>query len=100
MDTIIELEEAVQYLRYELDDMEEEQKQEIQAFIVAAHIYLKNSGCVLKADDEMAKLAIKMLIVHWDENREPIGETKKLAYGLQSLIIQLQYCYDESSGTA
>ena len=93
LELVVSIEEAVKYMRYEMDDIDEEQAEGITNLIMAAQIYLKNAGCVLTKEDEMAKLAVKMLVVHWDENREPIGETNKLAYGLQSLITQLQYCY-------
>ncbi len=95
---IITLDEAKKYLRLELDDDEEDG--DVEALINAAETYLKNGGCVLNDGDEVAKLATKMLVVHWYENREPLGETNKLAYGLQALITQLQYCYDESSDTS
>lgn len=98
---VLALSEAKTYLRVNLEDTEEDT--DVTALIMAAEGYLKNAGCTLNVGDEVAKLAIKMLVVHWYENREPIGQGDKLAYGLQALITQLQYCYStiatESSGT-
>lgn len=93
---ILKADEAKRYLRLDEDYTDEDT--DITALVMAAEGYLKNAGCTLKDGDELAKLAIKMLVVHWYENREPTGEANKLAYGLQSLITQLQYCYATESG--
>lgn len=90
--SILNLGEAKKYLRVDYEDEDED----IQSLLDAAEKYLINAGCTLNVDDEEAKLAIKMLVVHWYENREPIGTASKLAYGLQSLIAQLKYCYDNT----
>ncbi|MBP1083501.1 head-tail connector protein [Bacillus capparidis] len=90
---IITVNEAKRYLRIEEDFTED--NEDVGALISAAEKYLKNAGCMLNPDDEMAKLAVKMLTIHWYENREPIGKGNKLAFGLQSLITQLQHCYEE-----
>lgn len=99
--SVLSLAEAKGYLSIDAEDTDRDR--DIQPLIDAAETYLKNAGCTLNQSDEVAKLAIKMLVNHWFENREPIGSGNKLAYGLQSLIIQLQYCYDtttnESGGT-
>lgn len=63
---------------------------EITALITAAETYLTNAGCTLIDTDELAKLAVKMLVIHWYENREVIGKAEKLAYGLAAIITQLQ----------
>lgn len=93
---VLTLEEAKKYLRLDVDDIEEDN--DVIPLILAAEGYLTNAGCTLNTGDEVAKLAIKMLVVHWYENREPIGKGDKLAYGLQALITQLQYCYSSESG--
>ncbi len=95
--SVLTLAEAKKYLRLDVDCTDEDT--DIIALINAAEGYLKNAGCTLNTDDEVAKLAIKMLVVHWYENREPIGSANKLAYGLQSLIAQLKYCYDTTTTT-
>lgn len=86
---IITVIEAKKYLRLEVDYTDEDV--DIEALIAAAEGYLTNAGCTLNAGDEVAKLAVKMLVIHWYENREPIGQANKLAFGLQSLITQLKY---------
>ena len=93
---IISVVEAKKYLKFEEDYTDEDS--DIIALISSAEGYLKNAGCVLNAGDEVAKLAIKMLVVHWYENREPIGQGNKLAFGLQSIITQLKYCYPSTTG--
>ena len=99
--SVLSLSEAKGYLSIDAEDTDRDG--DIQPLIDAAEGYLINAGCTLNPDDAVAKLAIKMLVNHWFENREPIGSGNKLAYGLQSLITQLQYCYDatttESGGT-
>lgn len=95
--SILSLSEAKKYLKFDDDYTDEDG--DVEPLIDAAETYLKNAGCTLNTVDEVAKLAIKMLVVHWYENREPIGSGNKLAYGLQSLITQLKYCYSESGGT-
>lgn len=94
----LSLDEAKSYLR--LDESYTDEDTDITALINAAEKYLTNAGCTLNEGDEVAKLAEKMLVVHWYENREPIGKGDLLAYGLQALITQLQYCYDDTTTTA
>lgn len=93
--SILSLNEAKAFLKIDYSD----EDTDITALINAAEGYLKNAGCTLNAGDEVAKLAEKMLVVHWYENREPTGSANLLAFGLQSLITQLQYCYDTSTTT-
>ncbi|MGX7745690.1 head-tail connector protein [Rhodopseudomonas parapalustris] len=91
---ILSLAEAKQYLRIELSYTDEDT--DITALISAAEGYLKNAGCVLNIGDEVAKLAIKMLVVHWYENRDSVligSISKSMEYSLQSIVTQLKYCY-------
>ncbi|WP_024833828.1 head-tail connector protein [Ruminiclostridium josui] len=92
---ILTLEEAKKYLKADVDDTSEDQ--DIESLISAAEEYLKNAGCKLPEGNELAKLAIKLLVVHWHENREPIGKADKLQYSLSNIIFQLQYCYEEET---
>lgn len=94
---ILNLSEAKKYLRFEDDYTDEDN--DITALISSVEGYLTNAGCVLNTGDEVAKLAIKMLVVHWYENREPIGQGNQLAFGLQSLITQLKYAVVPSTTT-
>jgi uncharacterized phage protein (predicted DNA packaging) len=93
---IVEIDEMKEYLRIDSDDND----LEIANFIETAEIYLTNAGCVLLGPDEkannLAKLAVKILVSHWYENREveKIGTSvAKLGFSLDSIITQLKYCY-------
>lgn len=99
---IITLEEARTNLGYEEDYTEADIN--ILPLVMATENYLKNGGCVLNPDDELAKLAVKMLVNHWYNNREPIGKADLIPFGLKSIITQLKYCVKpitttESGGT-
>ncbi len=101
MSNILSLEEAKEYLH--CDDTTDGDS-DIQELIDTAEKYLLNAGCTLNQGDPVAKLAEKMLVNRWYEQRDPVlvgSISKKLEYGLQCLIIQLQNCYstDTSTGT-
>ena len=66
----------------------------IQTLILSAETYLYNCGVRQEYDNDLYGLAIKMLVLHWYENREVIGEAKKLAFSLENIITQLTYCYE------
>jgi len=83
---VLTLDKAKSYLRVTWDDEDDD----ITDLIVAAELYLTNAGITIDADNELAILAIKMMVVHWYNHREPIGETKQIAWGLSSIITQLQ----------
>ena len=83
------LEEIKNYMRID-EDYEDNL---INSLIEAANLYMLNAG-VKNTENDLYKLAIKMLVLHWYENREVIGEAKKLAFSLDNIITQLQYCYE------
>ncbi|MDZ4456737.1 head-tail connector protein [Bacillus cereus] len=88
------LEEAKKYLR--VDGNEEDDL--IASFVIAAEIYIKNATSKnVDLKSELAKLAARILIAHWYENREPVGKAEQLAFSLQSILVQLQYCGGDSS---
>ncbi|WP_427340644.1 head-tail connector protein [Caloranaerobacter sp. DY30410] len=95
----MDISEVKEFLRLEQDYTEEDIF--LNSLIVAAKEYIKNATS-LDYDDtnELYKLAIKILVTHWYENREAISERKtdKIAFSLNSILTQLQYCYEESSG--
>lgn len=95
---ILKLAEAKKYLRIDVDDTDEDDS--IQSLIDSAEVYLTNAGCVLNVGDAVAELAIKMLVNHWYNHREPTGKVDLLAFGLSSLIIQLQNCYNTTTTTS
>lgn len=86
------LEEVLIHLK--IDDCSESEY--IIGLTDAAISFLKNAG-VLEQESELYKLAIKILVTHWYENREVTGKADKLAYSLDSIITQLKYCNSEGA---
>ena len=66
----------------------------ITALITSAETYLQNAGIKKDYQNELYNLAIKLLVIHWYENREVVGNAGKLAFSLDNIITQLQYCYE------
>lgn len=88
----MELEELKNFLRvdYPEDDIL------IGSLKLSAESYIKNAGSKVSSyDNSLYKLAVMMLVSHWYENREVVGESDKLAYSLECLLIQLQYSYED-----
>ena len=83
------LEEIKNYMRID-DDTDDSL---INSLIESANIYLLNAG-VQNFENDLYKLAVKMLVLHWYENREVIGEARKLSFSLDNIITQLKYCYE------
>lgn len=84
------LEELKLFLK--IDDYEEDNL--VQALQLSAEEYLSNSGIKKDYSKELYKLAIKILVAHWYENRsvETIGKNvSKIAFGLDTILIQLKY---------
>jgi uncharacterized phage protein (predicted DNA packaging) len=86
---VLMLEEIKNYMRID----EDYDDNLINSLIEAANLYMVNAG-VKNFENDLYKLAIKMLVLHWYENREVIGEAKKLAFSLDNIITQLKYCYE------
>lgn len=84
------LEELKLFLK--IDDNEEDAL--IQGLQLSAEEYLTNAGINKDYSKEMYKLAIKILVSHWYENRsvETVGKNvSKIAFGLDTILIQLKY---------
>jgi len=65
--------------------------------ISAAQIFIINGTRPdVDVTNELYKLALKLLVNHWYENREPIGKADKLAFSLESIFLQLKYCHESS----
>jgi len=64
--------------------------EDVTAFVNAAESYLTNAGITADESNALYGLAVKMLVSHWYDNREPVGNTTKLEYGLAGIISQLQ----------
>jgi uncharacterized phage protein (predicted DNA packaging) len=68
----------------------------LSSLITASKAYIKNAtGTDVIEDDYLHKLAINLLVSHWYENREVVGKIDKLAFGLESILLQIKYCGDE-----
>lgn len=81
------LEDLKLFLR--IDDYEEDDL--IRGLQLSAEEYLNNAGVKKDYSKELYKLAIKLLVTHWYNNREVIGSTEKLAFSLDTIILQLKY---------
>lgn len=86
----MDLEELKLFLRID----GEEEDSSIEGLQIAAEEYLTNAGIKKDYTKELYKLAIKILISHWYENRavETVGKNvSKIAFGLDTILIQLKY---------
>jgi uncharacterized phage protein (predicted DNA packaging) len=92
---ILTLDEAKDFLKIEHND----EDTLIQGLIVAAENYIKNAtGKEFDNTNELAKLAVKLLVVNWYENREiNTDKANKLAFSLDVILTQLKYCYGSDS---
>jgi hypothetical protein len=52
---------------------------------------MTNAGVNKDYTKELYKLAIKLLVGHWYSNRDIVGKADKLAFSLDSMILQLKY---------
>lgn len=89
-----QLEELKLFLR--VDGTDEDDL--IQALQTSAEEYLTNSGVNKDYDKGLYKLAIKLLVGHWYENRsvETIGKNiSKIAFSLDAIIFQLKHTQNE-----
>ncbi|MDK2587459.1 head-tail connector protein [Romboutsia sedimentorum] len=91
MNELEKMEELKSFLRVDFD----EDDKLIDSLIIASENYLKNAGCIVDYTNNLFFLAIKMLTSHWYENREVIGTDEKMSYSLDSIIMQLKYCYED-----
>lgn len=83
--------EIKNYLRID----EDADDSEVNSLIQAAKIFIKNTGVTITEQleqNDLYILAIKILVTHWHENREPIGKADTLPFSLTSIIVQLKYC--------
>lgn len=86
----MELEELKLFLR--VDGNEEDSL--IKSLQAAAEEYLTDAGIMKNYNKEKYKLAVKILVNHWYENKaiETIGKNvSKIAFGLDTILIQLKY---------
>ncbi|SHH05956.1 uncharacterized phage protein (possible DNA packaging) [Tepidibacter thalassicus DSM 15285] len=89
----MDISEVKEFLRLEQDYTEEDML--LDNLITAAEEYLTNAGVNKDYTKELYKLAIKLLVSHWYENREVTGKADKLAFSLETIILQLKYTQEE-----
>lgn len=86
----MDLEELKLFLRVD----GEEEDLLIESLKIGAEEYLTNAGINKDYSKQLYKLAIKILVTHWYENRavENIGKNvSKITFGLDTIILQLKY---------
>lgn len=85
----MELDELKLYLRVDIADDDTL----IAALQKSAEEYLENAGVTKDYSKELYKLAIKLLVSHWYENRDIQSEKSaaKLSFSLDTIITQLKY---------
>ena len=86
------LEEIKNYMRID----EDYDNNLINSLIEAANLYMLNAG-VKNTENDLYRLAIKMLVLHWYENRDIVligSISKNLEFTMKNIITQLQYCYE------
>lgn len=86
----MELEEIKLFLRVDSD----EDDTLIEGLQLAGEEYLTNAGIIKDYTKELYKLAIRLLVSHWYDNRESVvigSISKNLEFSLASMITQLKY---------
>jgi len=86
----MELEEIKKYLKVDGND-EDDLLLGLQG---AAEEYLVNAGVIKDYTKNLFKIAIKLLISHWYENRNAVvvgSISKNMEFSLSNIIIQLKY---------
>jgi uncharacterized phage protein (predicted DNA packaging) len=91
----VNVEEIKSFLR--IDGTEEDAL--VTALQLGAEEYLDNAGVIKDYTKELYKLAVKLLVGHWYEHREIVGKSDKLAFSLDSIILQLKYTQVEVTAT-
>lgn len=84
-----------EYLRLEVD----EDDRIVQSLLDSAVLFLENAGVPRQEENELYRLALRMLASHWYENREVIGKNTNLSYGLESIIHQLRLSEPNTGGS-
>lgn len=64
----------------------------LTSLITASEEYIKNSTRPdVNTTSELYKIALKLLVSHWYENREVVGKDAILPFSLNSILIQLSH---------
>lgn len=89
---MITLNDAKAYIKVD-DNFEDDL---IDNLLKSAKEYMLTCGITDKNKlSNLYDLAIKMLVSHWYENREVVGEAKLLAYSLNSIIFKMSLVGDK-----
>ena len=83
----MELDEVKTFLR--VDGTEEDVL--IANLQLAAEIFVTNAGVIKDYTNELYGLVIKLLTLHWYDNREVVGKADKLAFSLETIIFSIKY---------
>lgn len=91
----MDIKELKEYLRidFEEDDML------LRSLLSAAEEYLYNAGIKIDYKKPLYRLAIKLLVKHWYDNRDCVvagNVNNKLEYSLNAILTQLRYCGDNN----
>ncbi|MBE6829151.1 MAG: phage gp6-like head-tail connector protein [Ruminococcaceae bacterium] len=82
------IDEAIAYARIL------ENKEDVRPLFDAAEAYIINAieekDKVKNEKNPLFCLAVKMLLSHWYDNRQPVGQSGALPFGLGAIITQLQ----------
>lgn len=90
----MDLEELKLFLKIDYD----EDDSLLNGLKLSAEEYLTNAGIKKDYSKELYKLAIKILVSHWYENRAVEGlskYSKKIAFSVDIIIMQLKYTQNE-----
>lgn len=93
---IVSVEEVAKYLRIEIDDLENEDREEIESLILAHETVLFNkTGVVFDNTNKLAQLYMKMSVADSFDNRG-IKEksSERIGFTIEDILFQLRTCYD------
>ena len=83
----MELDEIKTFLR--VDGTDEDVL--IASLQLAAEIFITNTGVIKDYANDLYGLAVKLLTLHWYDNREVVGKADKLAFSLETIIFSIKY---------
>lgn len=93
---IVSVEEVAKYLRIEVDDLEKEDREEIEDLILAHETGLFNkTGIVFDSSNKLAQLYMKMSVSDSFDNRGIKQKTsERIGFTIEDILFQLRTCYD------
>ncbi len=93
---IVSIEEVAKYLRIDPNDLEEEDKEEIENLILAHEIGLFNkTGIKFDNNNKLAQLYMKMSVAESFDNRGIKEKTnERIGFTIEDILFQLRTCYD------